>query len=443
MENPDKGKTALVLGYGRSGKAAETLLCRAGFSVTVLDGEAVFPAGDFAVAVVSPGIALAHPWIAEAKRRGVPLKSELQLGCEELKRQGWKLLAVTGSKGKSSVVKLVADALGGAACGNYGLPVCEVAIGEDARRRAEDAAAPWAVVEVSSFQLETTNLSPDAFEAAAILNLQEDHLDRHGSVEVYHGLKRKLLGFAKRRFVGGEEKTDGSLCRNLFAGSYFDNPILSGNAALAVALMRVAGLDDGVIAKAFRDFEPLPHRMNTVAEIDGVRYVDDSKATSLAALAAGVEMAFVLHQSSIAHRQLSAVDGQSPITSRQSPDTSHQKPGTRHQEPSTKHQAPILLIAGGLPKGDDPISVISTLTKRVKKVYLIGQCAEVFSSAWKASVDCDICGTMERAVASARRDAEKGDVVLLSPGTASFDQFKSFGERGEVFAELVKKGKKE
>ena len=88
MENPGKGETALVLGYGGSGKAAEALLCCTGFSVTVLDGEAVFPAGDFAVAVVSPGIALSHPWIAEAKRRGIPLKSELQLGCEELKRQG-------------------------------------------------------------------------------------------------------------------------------------------------------------------------------------------------------------------------------------------------------------------------------------------------------------------------------------------------------------------
>ena len=461
MENLGKGKTALVLGYGGSGKAAEALLCRTGFSVTVLDGEAVFPAGDFAVAVVSPGIALSHPWIAEAKRRGIPLKSELQLGCEELKRQGWQLLAVTGSKGKSSVVKLVADALGGVACGNYGRPVSDVAIGGDARRETKDGTTPWAVVEVSSFQLETTNLLPDTFEAAAILNLQEDHLDRHGSVEVYHALKRRLLGMTRRPVVGAEL---GSADDALMAGSYFDNGVLRVNGRCAVALMRAAGLDDAAISKAFRDFEPLPHRMNTVAELGGVRYVDDSKATSLAALAAGVEMAFALHQSSIANRQLSTVDGQSPITSHQEPETRNQEPGTRNQkpetrnqkpgtrnqepetrnqEPGTRNQTPILLIAGGLPKGDDPNSVISTLTKRVKKVYLIGQCAKVFAKAWKASVDCEICGTMERAVASAKREAEKGDVVLLSPGTASFDQFKSFGERGEVFAGLVKKGKKE
>ena len=405
MENLDKGKTALVLGYGRSGKAAETLLRCAGFSVTVLDGETAFPAGTFAVAVVSPGIALTHPWIVEAKRRGIPLKSELQLGCEALRRRGWRLLAVTGSKGKSSVVKVVADAISlsgrhAVACGNYGVPVSEVA-NSNTQTLKRSNTSPWAVVEVSSFMMETTDLPSDAFEAAAILNLQEDHLDRHGSVETYHALKRKLLTFAKRGVEGddlvSEMKRSGDSLSALWAGSYFDNAILSGNAACAVELMRAAGLDDAVVTRAFRDFEPLPHRMNLVAEIDGVRYVDDSKATSLSALAAGVEMA----------------------------------------------SSPVLLIAGGLPKGDDPKSVLPILTKRVKKVYLIGRCAEVFSAAWKSDVECEVSGTMENAVEGARRDAEKGETVLLSPGTASFDQFKSFGERGDVFARLVKKGKKE
>ena len=391
-----------MFGYGRSGKAAEALLCRAGLSVTVLDGEAVFPEGNFSVAVVSPGIALTHPWISEAKRRGIPLKSELQLGCEELKRRGWMLLAVTGSKGKSSVVKIVADALNlsgchAVACGNYGLPVCEVALSDGASGSGDSQDVRWAVVEVSSFMMETTVLAPDAFEAAAILNLQEDHLDRHGSVAVYHALKRRLLDMTGTPIEAPQlsDEADG-----LMSGSYFDNGVLRANGCCAVALMRSAGLDDAVISAAFRTFEPLPHRMNLVAEIDGVRYVDDSKATSLAALAAGVEMA---------------------------------SGGIRT----------VRLIAGGLPKGDDPKSVLSILTKRVKKVYLIGQSAEEFSAAWNSSVDCEICGTLNKAVEGAKREAAKGDVVLLSPGTASFDQFKSFGERGEVFARLVKKGKKE
>ena len=270
---------ALVLGYGRSGKAAAALLGRLGFSVTVLDGAAPFPGGEYEVAVASPGISPAHPWLAACRRRGIALKSELQLGCEELKRQGWKLLAVTGSKGKSSVVKVVADAINlsgrtAVACGNYGVPVCEVAGDRTIEPSEPSNNPPWAVVEVSSFMMETTELKPDTFEAAAVLNLQEDHLDRHGSVEVYHALKRKLLTMAKRGF---ELRPPVSVDASWWRGSYFDNEILAGNAALATALMLAAGLDGCQIARAFSDFVPLPHRMNLVAEQGGVRYIDDSR----------------------------------------------------------------------------------------------------------------------------------------------------------------------
>ena len=405
---------ALVLGYGRSGKAAKALLKAQGVEAVVLadDGQDRFGTGDFDFAVVSPGIALTHPWIVEAKRSGIPLKSELQLGCEELKRQGWKLLAVTGSKGKSSVVKVVADAIDLAgmkavACGNYGLPVCEVALSSEARGSKSSGDARWAVVEVSSFMMETTELPSDTFEAAAILNLQEDHLDRHGSVEVYHGLKLKLLTMTRRPIEADGSsfnKRSGDRFPVLWEESYFDNEILAGNAAMAVELMKVAGLDDAAIARAFRGFAPLPHRMNLVAEIDGVRYIDDSKATSLAALVAGVKMG---------GQGLGTEDG--------------------------RLKRRILLIAGGLPKGDDPKTALATLTEWVKKVYLIGQSAEAFFAAWNGAVDCEICRTMDKAVETVKREAEKGETVLLSPGTASFDQFKSYGERGDVFARLIKK----
>ena len=353
-------KKALVLGYGRSGKAAEAVLKAQGYEVAVADG--------YDLVVASPGLRV---------------ESELQLGVERLRRLGVKLLAVTGSKGKSSVVKIVAEALNLAGrkavpCGNYGLPVCDV---------PEDC--EWAVVEVSSFQLETTTLPPDAFVAAAILNLQEDHLDRHGSAAVYHGLKRKLLGMAAFAYDCAASATADAL----MAGSYFDNDILRLNGRIAVALMRAAGLDDGQVAAAFASFRPLPHRMNEVGVFGGVRCIDDSKATSLAALAAGVTMA-----------------------------------GTG-----------VRLIAGGLSKGDDPNSVKELLTNQVKKVYLIGACAETFATAWSEAVDCEVCGTMDRAVAVAMRESKPGETVLLSPGTASFDQFKSYGERGDVFAALVKK----
>ena len=401
-----ESREVLVLGNGRSGAAAAALLRREQWRVTVLDGEERFP--DFAdgrrpcFCVASPGIPLTHPWQVRARALGIPVVSEMQLGVDRFLAAGGKALAVTGSKGKSSVVKLVADAINRAgghavACGNYGTPVCACVDFAAASRGA------WAVVEVSSFQMETTGTAdvPDVgsprFAAAAILNLQDDHLDRHGSREAYHALKRRLLDYADRAFdfspaadappaVAPEDR--------LLAGSYFDNAVLRVNGRAGVALLRTAGLDDERIAAGFAAFEPLPHRMQTVAEIDGVRYIDDSKATSLAALVAGVGMVGVS----------------------------------------------VRLIAGGLPKGDNPKIAISVLSESVKKVYLIGASADQFHAAWKDVVACEVCGTMSEAVRRAKREARSGDTVLLSPGTASFDQFKSYGERGEVFAACVKEG---
>ena len=379
---------AIVLGNGRSGRAAAELLHREGAHVAVLDGDDAWPGGAWDVCVTSPGIPLGHPWQVAARAAGVKVVSELQLGASRWKG---RTLAVTGSKGKSSVVKLIADTLNLAGvpavpCGNYGTPLCEVV---NVRGDGVDA---WAVVEVSSFQMETTDdFHPDA---AAILNLQEDHLDRHGSVAAYHALKRKLLAGARLAFDESSLRSlelDGPASRALLRGSYFDNEILRANGLIAIALLRVAGLDDAQIAAGFRAFAPLPHRMQLVAERDGVRYVDDSKATSLAALAAGVAMC----------------------------------------------GGPVRLIAGGLAKGDNPKTVIPRLRSTVKKVYLIGRCADQFLSAWREAVPCEACGTLDRAVEAARRDAVAGETVLLSPGAASFDQFDSYGVRGDAFASFV------
>jgi len=378
---------AVVLGNGRSGKAAAELLRREGARATVLDGGDAWPEGPLDICVTSPGVPLDHPWQKAARAAGVPVVSELQLGVERFRAAGGKMLAVTGSKGKSSVVKLVADAVGGVPCGNYGTPVCEIALQPQ----------PWAVVEVSSFQMETTVLSPDTFVAAAVLNLQEDHLDRHGTVKVYHALKRRLLDFATVKIMGTDHETNSGDAA-LLEGSYFDNPVLLDNALCAIRLMRAAGLSDDAIRAAFARFEPLPHRMQTVGVIGGVLWIDDSKATSIAALAAGVTMA-----------------------------------ASRFAGPDNR----IHLIAGGLPKGDDPRLARECLDKWVGKVHLIGQCASQFEAAWHDVVPCEICGTLEQAVKSAAASAADGDCVLLSPGTASFDQFKSYGERGNAFCRCV------
>ena len=353
----------LVVGKGVSGQAAAALATRRGGEVSFADG--------IDLVVVSPG---------------VRTMSELEYGVRDLMRRGVKMLAVTGSKGKSSVVKLVAAALSlsgtkAVACGNYGLPVSAV------------PECDWAVVEVSSFQLETTNLPPDAFEAAVILNLQDDHLDRHGSREAYHAVKRRLLGMAKESLDFSLPSAPCEDASRFAQGTYFGSGVLLRNAAAAVWLMRRAGLRDSAIESAFRFFSPLPHRMQTVGVFGGVTWVDDSKATSLAATAAGVEMA----------------------------------------------ASPVRLIAGGRAKGENPEIFAGGLTKRVKKVYLIGECAEKFNAAWRESLDCEICGTLENAVSAAAREAVSGETVLLSPGAASYDQFENFGERGDVFAELAKK----
>ena len=337
----------LVFGEGKSGAAAAALLRRDGADVRILDGDDTYPGGVWDLAVTSPGVPLTHPWQVAARAAGVPVISELELGARHF---AGKMLAVTGSKGKSSVVKLVTDGLNAAgisavACGNYGTPLCEVALMEPQPAWAVvevssfqmvalmEPQPAWAVVEVSSFQMETTH--PENFHpvAAAILNLQEDHLDRHGSVEAYHALKRKMLEGAARAVAAARAWDD------CLAGSYFDNEVLRPNGEVAAALLDAAGLSRDAIARAFANFVPLAHRMQKVAEIKGISYIDDSKATSLAALAAGVRMA----------------------------------QGGR-AEPSVR------LIAGGLAKGDSPNSVIPYLRSGVKKVYLIGRCADQFRS---------------------------------------------------------------
>ena len=408
---------AVVLGNGRSGAAAAELLRREGRAVRILDGDDEWPDGVWDLCVTSPGVPLDHPWQKAARAAGVPVISELQLGAERFRALGGRMLAVTGSKGKSSVVKLVADALGGVPCGNYGTPLCEVVLNAltpaNGHLPTTNDHLKYAIVEVSSFQMETTHLPPDTFDAAAILNLQEDHLDRHGSVATYHALKRKLLDFATVKIMGtdpeimGTDPSKNACDLDLIKNSYFDNPILNDNGLCAVKLMRVAGLKDGAIKEAFQQFEPLPHRMQTVGTFGGLMWIDDSKATSLAALMAGVRMA------------QARLSGSVPIISGSVP-------------------RKIRLIAGGLPKGDEPSQAQECLAKGVRKVYLIGQCADIWAQAWNEMVPCMVCGTLEWAVESAVHDAERGDSLLLSPGAASFDQFKNYGERGDRFAALAR-----
>jgi len=437
------GASALILGLGMSGEAAALLVLARGGRVLLIDegdeakmaesaarvrqagGRVAFnvvelPQEPFDVCVVSPAFAMNHPWVVACNRRGLPMISELELGgCY------WtgKILAVTGSKGKSSLVKFCADTLDGAGitaspAGNYGLPLCCLAL--------EKPSLAWAVTEVSSFQMEhTTAFSPDI---AILLNIQADHLDRHADMAEYKGLKLSLFsamrpgsvvllpagvdvagkvpeGVRLLRF-GADAGCDwayashavmgmlnGRLCKIEMRGSWFDNEILGLAAAAGAAALMDAGLQDTQIENGFADFQALAHRVQPIGvSKQGVCFVDDSKATSLSATAAALRMV----------------------------------------------RKPVRLIAGGLLKEKDLEGIKELLTQTTKKVYLIGRCAEQMFQAWSTLVPCEECGTLECAVIAAVREAQAGETVLLSPGTASFDQFTSYRERGERFTAQVR-----
>jgi UDP-N-acetylmuramoylalanine--D-glutamate ligase len=430
-----------VLGAGASGVAAARLLAREGARVTVADAAARraltaaagtlggvaalraglrdLPDGSFDLAVVSPGFAPTHPWRRACRARRIPMVGELELG---FSRWPGRVLAVTGSKGKSSLVKLCAECLEragapAAPAGNYGLPLSALAL--------DRPGLAWAVVEVSSFQLETVRaFRPDV---AVLLNVQADHLDRHRGLAAYRALKLRLFarqrpgdaallpegfvagravprGVRRERFGAGPDATwryspgavrgpfAGGVRRLDLRGSWFDNPVLGLAAAAAAGALTRCGAGPDAIAAGLRAFVPLPHRLQAVAERAGVRYVDDSKATSLSALAAALRML----------------------------------------------PPPLRLIAGGRLKETVLDGPKELLTARVRKVYLIGESAQTLYAAWSSAVVCETCGTLEAAVSRAVEEAVAGEQVVLSPGCASFDQFVNYGQRGDRFQQAVR-----
>ncbi len=434
-------RQAVVCGLGASGVAAARLLRAEGAEVLAVDerdapesrrtaaalealgcavalGVSAPPAGDFDGAVVSPGLPVDGAFLAEIRRRGIPLVSEMELGWSRFRGRS---IAVTGSNGKSSVVKALAECLEAAdrravPCGNYGLPVCQAVL--------DMPAADWLVIEASSFQLETcAEFRPDV---AVLLNVLPNHLDRHGTLEAYARLKART--FARQRagdvalvppewrerleawsggrgrwqtFGAGADLDFAFAAHRIaarggdgirFAGSYFDNEVLGPNAAALYGAARAAGVPSGTIQTALDRFRPLPHRAEPVGEFGGVRYVNDSKATNLSALVASVRM----------------------------------------------QDRPVWLIAGGRPKETDFSAAAPVLRARVRGVFLIGEAAAAMAAAWGAAVPCEISGTLERAVAAARRAAAPGETVLLAPACTSYDQFRAYGERGDAFRQFVR-----
>jgi UDP-N-acetylmuramoylalanine--D-glutamate ligase len=376
----------LVLGLARSGEAARAALELRGVEVVGVDRRLTDDTDlglldGVGLLVKSPGVPGSHPLVEEARARAVPVWSEVELGYRLL--PGSRLVGVTGTNGKTTTVELLgaifrAAGRDVAVAGNVGRPLSGI------------EPAEWVVCELSSFQLE--DVHELACEIAVLLNLEPDHLDRHGSFEAYRAAKLRIFERAGTAVVprglhlpGIEFSVEDSLPAE---------PLIPGrhnreNAAAATAAARAAGIADGAIADALRTFPGVPHRLELVGEFGGVRYVNDSKATNVAA----------------ALRALEAYA-----------------------------EEPVHLILGGYRKGESFEPLARALGPNVQAVYLIGETADELAEAIPGAAKT---GDLETAVLAAARSARGGAIVLLSPACASYDQFENFEQRGEEFRRLV------
>jgi UDP-N-acetylmuramoylalanine--D-glutamate ligase len=372
----------LVLGLARSGKAAVAALERRGVEAVAADrtlgnDEDLSLLDGVGLMVKSPGVPREAPLVADAERRGLEIWSEVELGYRLLRP---RLVGVTGTNGKTTTCELLGVMLQVPVAGNVGRALtdldCHVEPGS------------WVVCELSSFQLE--DVHELACEIAVLLNLEPDHLDRHGSFEAYRDAKLRVFERARTKIVPRGLGLDGTE----FAADdpLPAEPLIRGvhnreNAAAATAAARAAGIPDEQIAQSLRTFPGVPHRLELVRELNAVRYVNDSKATNVAA----------------ALRALVAYEDE-----------------------------PVHLILGGSSKGEDFTPLAQAVGPNVRSVHVIGETADELADAIPgAQRDGDL------ATALAQIEAEPGDVVLLSPACASYDQFRDFEDRGEEFRRLV------
>jgi len=444
-----QGRKVLVLGLGDTGLSAIRWLERRGAQVRAADTRPAPPAlgtvraqhprvplalGAFGPAllegvetvVASPGLALRDPFLRQAAERGLEVVGDVEIFARELRRERKaRVLGVTGTNGKSTVTALACEmaraaGLRAQAVGNIGEPVLDAL---DAPGAAGMEA--W-VVELSSYQLETT--SSLALDAAAVLNLTQDHLDRYDSMAGYAAAKQRIFIDCRSRVLN----RDDPLTMAMAAGAQelltfgLDEPAHrlewgldpsrehlrrgplellrvdeigvpglhnAANALAAHALGSAIGLEPEPMARAIREFRGLPHRVQLVAEAGGVRFYDDSKGTNVGA-------------------SVAALAG---------------------------FAQPVVLIAGGDGKGQDFAPLAPAVKAHARAVVVIGRDAETLAAALAGTgIPIERAQTMEQAVAAAHALARAGDAVLLSPACASLDMFRNYGHRGDVFAEAAR-----
>lgn len=445
-------KVVLVIGLAVSGAAAARLLVARGARVTAMDNSdtpalrqvaeelrdlgvrveldlRLPPAGQFDFAVVSPGVPLDSPLVKELRQRDIPVIGELELGWQEAVCLN---VSVTGTNGKTTTTELIEHLLTHChkrtlAAGNIGRPLCSVA---DQSKQLD-----YLTLEVSSFQLETIRFFRPA--VAVLLNLTPDHLDRHHTMADYARAKARLFenqqpfdwaivqteALAMLRTLGVKvpaklitfsaqnRRADLHLDRSLIISriegwigplidlekTHLRGPHNAENAMAALAVGRVLRLPLDEMVAAITTFQPGAHRCELVAEINGVKFVNDSKATNLDAVAKALQT----------------------------------MPAAQPGEPN------VLLIAGGRDKGLDYHDLGPLLAQRVKHTFLLGETREKLRAAWSLFTPCTLVDSLLEAVHEAVKNAVPGDVVLLSPACSSFDLFRDYRHRGEVFRQAV------
>ena len=439
-----RDKNIAVLGLGRSGEAAALLLVALGARVTLLDStgeptpllpkieklagmgvpvrtgaDAVADAAGapFEMAVLSPGIDPKVPLVQNLLRRGVPIIAEIELAYGQCPKP---IVGITGTNGKTTTTELVAAMLTGAGVrtvtgGNIGRPFSEVV-----RDGTDDVDV--ITLEVSSFQLERIRRFRPTI--SVWLNLAPDHLDRYENVDEYRRAKLRIFenqtadDFAvvnfrdqlppvpAQRLTFSAYEIGGDLDLREDVIHFRGAPLLDQKrtalrgrhnaenlmAALGVGLAR--GLTPAQMEPGLVNYRPAPHRCELVREVGGVKFVNDSKATNLDALEKALLSA--------------AGAGQ-----------------------------PVVLIAGGKDKGFEFDALTTLVGERARWVVLIGEMAPRIEAAWHQVVPCERAATLADAVRIAWSMARRGEVVLFSPGTSSFDMFRDYADRGDQFRELV------
>ncbi|MBE9515675.1 MAG: UDP-N-acetylmuramoyl-L-alanine--D-glutamate ligase [Proteobacteria bacterium] len=442
MTSTDKRKV-LVVGMGATGLSCVRYLHALGDEVTIIDSRDVPPGlkalreeytdveiitgtlesplyESADLLVVSPGVSIRTPVIAKAIERGVEVAGDVELFARAINETGANVIAITGSNGKSTVTSLVGKICKAAGKntlvgGNIGKPVLEL---------LDEPVADVYVLELSSFQLETTQSLSTL--SAVVLNISEDHMDRYSSLEDYAGSKATIYNNCKHTLINRDDDVASSLVSGgdnvvsfgmsvpktdkeygIDADGLFivcgtekllalsDIRMLGqhniGNVMAAMALVAPLTIPLDVISGVTKQFSGLAHRSQVVAEASGVSWVNDSKATNVGATIAALQ-------------------------------------GINR---------PVILIAGGEGKDADFDPLGKVITQYVKHLILIGRDAKLIEASAKG-VECTHAASMEQAVAIASKAASSGDAVLLSPACASFDMYNSFEHRGNVFSEAVR-----